>query len=118
LSKSDKKFIYQIKAQTKNNGITITAQTGIEVNHEEAIQAAIKDILSSKPLGDHYSNFIVEPICTAEEWADGIVSFCPRCGANIRDYGLGQGDNTDCIECGASFEAYIHSTNLEGEDDE
>lgn len=118
MSKSDKKFIYQIKAQTKNNGITITAQTGIEVNHEEAARAAVEDILSSKPLEDRYSNFIVEPICTAEEWQDGIVSFCPRCGVNIRDYELGQGGNTDCMECGASFEAYIYSTNLEGDDDE
>lgn len=117
MSKPEEKFLYRIKAQTKDNGITITSETRKNVTHEEAISSALKDILLSRPLEDHYSNFIVEPICTEEEWQEGTVSFCPRCGANIRDYELGQGDNTDCVECGASFEAYIHSTNLE-EDDE
>ena len=117
MSKPEEKFIYRIKAQTKDNGITITAQTGVDVNHEGAISAAVKDILCSKPLGDHYSHFVVEPICTAEDWKAGVVSFCPRCGANIREYELGRGSDTDCMECGATFEAYILSTNSEEDDD-
>lgn len=116
MSKPEEKFIYRIKAQTKDNGITITAQTQKEVTHSGAVSDATADGLFTKPLADHYSNFIVEPICAEEEWQDGVVSFCPRCGANIREYDLGRGGETDCSDCGASFEAYILSTNLEGDD--
>lgn len=109
MSRPEEKLIYRIKAQTKDNGITITAQTQKEITREEAIGEATKDVFS-QPMQEHYSNFIVEPICTEEEWKEGIVSFCPRCGAYVRDYGMEKGGDFDCAECGAYVEAHILST--------
>lgn len=113
MGKSEEKLIYRIKAQTKDNKITITAQTHNDALHKEAINIVEKEVLTSKPLGEHYSNFIVEPICTKEEWKEGIISFCPRCGANIREYGIEKGGDFDCIECGAYIEAHILSAGEE-----
>lgn len=107
-------MLYKIKAQKIDNSINITAETSSDVSLEEAINIAKEDVLLS-PLNT-YRNFIVEPICTKEEWEEGTVSFCPRCGANIREYGIGQGGSFDCYECNTTVEAYVYHTH--DEDDE
>ncbi|AQY42350.1 hypothetical protein P4V72_18385 [Bacillus thuringiensis] len=107
-------MLYKIKAQKVDNSINITAETSNDVSLEEAINIAKEDVILS-PLNT-YRNFIVEPICTKEEWKEGTVSFCPRCGANIREYGIGQGGSFDCYECSTTIEAHVYVH--EEEDDE
>ncbi|CAG9613747.1 hypothetical protein BACCIP111899_02966 [Bacillus rhizoplanae] len=107
-------MLYKIKAQKVDNSINITAETSNDVSLEEAIEIAKNDVLLS-PLNT-YRNFIVEPIYTKEEWEEGTVSFCPRCGANTREYGIGQGGSFDCYECSTTLEAYVYHTHDEDED--
>jgi hypothetical protein len=112
----EKKMIYKIKAQTKENdhGITVTAQTKLGVTHEEAINIAKKDILL-EPMAERYTNFIVEEIATEDGWKCGHVNFCPRCGCRLEDID----DNYyrgECFDCHAEIDVHITTNESEGED--
>jgi hypothetical protein len=111
----EKKMIYKIKAQTKENdhGITVTAQTKSGVTHEEAISIAKKDVLL-EPMAELYTNFIVEEIATEDGWKYGHVNFCPRCGSRIEDVD----DNyysAECVSCYAELDVHITVYESEGD---
>ncbi|MCW9134704.1 hypothetical protein OF830_28565 [Bacillus paramycoides] len=108
----EENMIYRIKAQSKNNAITVTVETSNDVSLEKAIQIAKDEVLLSAET--EYSNFVVEPICSKDEWEEGVISFCPRCGKNINDQEVGQGGTFDCFGCDTTIEAYINKY----EDDE
>lgn len=112
---ANKEMLYRIKAQKADNSINITATTSNDVSLEEAIDIATKDVLVSPT--ESYRHFIVEPICTKEDWKEGVVSFCPRCGSNLKDYDLGKGGVFDCYECNTTIEANILGGHEEDDED-
>ncbi|MED1301936.1 hypothetical protein P4U65_15420 [Bacillus pacificus] len=101
----DKEMLYRIKAQKADNSMSITATTSNDVSLEEALDIATKEVLVSP--AESYRNFIVEPICTKEDWKEGVVSFCPRCGVNLKDSDIGKGGIFDCYDCSTTIEAHI-----------
>lgn len=113
---AEKEMLYRIKAQKADNSISITAETSCDVSFEEAIDIATKEVLVSP--AESYRHFIIEPICTKEDWREGVVSFCPRCGSHLRDYGIGKGGVFDCYECNTTIEAHIHHVDDEYDENE
>jgi protein-arginine kinase activator protein McsA len=109
---SEEKMIYRIKAQSKGHTVTITAETSKEVTQEEAIKIAKTSVLVGTNLD--YAPFLVEPLCTEEQWEEGHINFCPRCGKNIADMDLGTMGLFECMECGA----YVDVNIMEVQEDE
>ncbi|MEK4883456.1 hypothetical protein NST81_01825 [Bacillus sp. FSL W8-0223] len=107
MAHSEEKFIYRIIAQKK--GITITAETANEMTMEEAKQTAIADVLGGIDKAIKFEPFVVVPIATKERWDRKCINFCPRCGANLKDYELEQSERFECFECGTSMDVHIHS---------
>ncbi|UYX56280.1 hypothetical protein M3Y14_34090 (plasmid) [Bacillus thuringiensis] len=111
---AEKEMLYRITAQTADNELTIRATTSNDVSLEEAIDIALKDVLVSPK--EKYRHFTVEPICTKEDWKEGVVSFCPRCGINLKDSEIGKGGVFDCYDCNTTIEAHILGGHEEDED--
>lgn len=101
-------YLYRITAQNKeDNSETYAVHLLVGSTQEEALQVAKNDELFKQPAEQHYSNFIIEPICTEKEWKEGVVSYCPRCGYNISNMKIGRGDIFKCFHCSATVECNV-----------
>jgi hypothetical protein len=107
MSKNEEKMMYRIIAQKE--GITITAETSNDVTFEEAKNTAVVDVLSGVDKVVNFQPFVAIPITTKERWEDKTINFCPRCGANLKDYDLEQSANFECYECDTSMDIHIHN---------
>ncbi len=116
--KTEEKLIYRLKAQTNpNNELSITATTK-EVTHDEAVAIAKGGNIFVNDQPGRYAPFIVEPICTEEEWKEGKVNFCPRCG-NRMEHVDGEAYYGDCFDCNATIQVSIEVYDEdEGDEDE
>lgn len=103
------KMLYRIIGQ--KDGITVTAETNVEVTREEAKEIGKKEVLSPD------MPFVTLPLTTKERWDNGAINFCPRCGNSIQDFGLDESASFDCFECDASL--HVNVTVYQGvEEDE
>jgi hypothetical protein len=111
MSKSEEKMMYRIIAQKK--GITITAETSNDVDFEEAKNIGFAEVLNGVDKAVQFEPFVVLPVTTKERWEEKTINFCPRCGANLKDYELEQYANFDCYECDTSMDVHIHHFDFE-----
>ncbi|MEK5060509.1 hypothetical protein ACFSUM_18660 [Virgibacillus siamensis] len=82
------KKMYRMKAQTET--ITITMFPKVATTHEESENEAKKHLpFETKP-------FVVEEICSEEEWKEGQPNFCPRCGSRTSFDDNGFYECSDC----------------------
>ncbi|MEK5394100.1 hypothetical protein NSQ59_27750 [Margalitia sp. FSL K6-0131] len=103
----EEKMIYRIVAHKE--GITITAETQNDVTFDEAKKIAITDVLGMTNKTIQYEPFVVLPVTTKERWEAKTINFCPRCGANLKDYELEESANFECYECDTSMDIHIHN---------
>lgn len=113
MNKKEEKKIYKIIAQKE--GITITAETH-ETTLEEVTETAIEEVLGGVDKAVDFRPFVALPVTTKERWDAGYINYCPRCGANISEYDLGEYANTDCYECNASLDINVSVYNHSEED--
>lgn len=102
--KSDEKQMYRIYAQKE--GLTAKFDTN-ETTVKEIKETVVDIVLGDPEKSKEYQRYVVLPITTKERWEEGCINFCPRCGANISDYSLGNFAITDCFECDANIDVYV-----------
>ncbi|MGV3139428.1 hypothetical protein ACEF06_23730 [Brevibacillus agri] len=87
----DKTHVYRISSHI--GGVIQTIRTN-PVTWEQAEAIAIKHV----PKLDETRHYVIQEICTADEWEEGAVNFCPRCGSKpfVDRFG-----DFDC-DCGAT----------------
>ena len=105
--------MYRVLEQKE--GITITAETSIDLSFEEVKKTAIVNVLGGIDKAVKFQPFVVLPITTKERWEDGSINFCPRCGKNLAEQELERYATFDCYECKASMEVQVHT--FDNEDD-
>lgn len=96
----EEKMIYKVMAQ--KDGYTITAQTE-QLKFDDAIQAATLLISRETDLRP----FVLIPVSTKKRWQEGTINFCPRCGANLKDYELDTYADFECSSCDASVKVTV-----------
>lgn len=114
VSIKEEKQIYRIIAQKQ--GITITAETSIEMTMEEAENTAVAEVLGGVNQLINLKHFVALPITTEERWKAGHINFCPRCGKNISEFGYEDTLTSDCHNCGADLVVFVHVENSEDQE--
>jgi hypothetical protein len=107
LSEDTEPRVYRIKAQTDIAtmvGLTRKAVTFAEAEAEAQMFCS----MPTKP-------YVIEEICSEEDWDLGSINFCPRCGHKLEapiENSAGFPEVVKCGECYATSEVSIvqHST--------